>query len=86
LAERDFWDNVSEWFETLLKSGVPALMIGIGWISTVATLFLYGSSANTNVAFWVGTGVGVMMILLGYRLYKVELETLAQHDKKNSSR
>jgi hypothetical protein len=82
LSGDDFWDHVGDWFKILLRSGVPALMIGLGWISTTATLFLYGSSANSNLAFWVGIGIGVLMIVLGYRLYKIELERLSRTEKE----
>lgn len=78
MSQNNFWDNVSDWFKVLLKSGIPALMIGLGWISTILSLFLYGSSANTNLAFWVGIATGVLMIVLGYRLYKIELEGLSR--------
>jgi len=35
LTDKTFFDHVSEWFKILLKSGVPALLIGLGWISVI---------------------------------------------------
>jgi hypothetical protein len=68
----NLWENVSEWFEVLLKKGIPALMIGLGWLSTLIVLVMFGSTAGSSAAFWVGSATGIMMILLGYRGYHRE--------------
>ena len=74
MTEKTFLDHVSDWFKILLHSGVPALMIGMGWVSTFFRGIYTSGSWNSGPAFWVVTGTGVMMILLGYRLHTHELK------------
>ena len=77
MAGKNFFDYVSDWFKILLKSGVPALLIGFGWVSVFLGSVWLSSSWNSNPGFWVVAGSGVMMILLGYRLHRRELESLS---------
>ena len=74
LTDKSFLDHVSDWFKILLRSGVPALMIGMGWVSTFFGGIWLSDSWSSGPAFWVVTGAGVMMILLGYKLHTAELK------------
>jgi hypothetical protein len=69
LTDKTFHDHVSDWFRILLRSGVPALFVGLGWILLVFAVAL-GSSWNSNAGFWVATVFGAMMIALGFVLYR----------------
>jgi len=31
--DKNFFDYISDWFKTLLESGPPALLVGLGWVS-----------------------------------------------------
>jgi hypothetical protein len=66
-------DHVSDWFKILLKSGVPALLIGMGWVESFFGSLYFGSSWNTGPGFAVINGIGVMMIGLGAWLNLKEL-------------
>ncbi len=64
MTNKTFYDHVSDWFRILLKSGVPALLVGLGWLLIVFAVAL-GSSWNSNAGFWVATVFGAVMIALG---------------------
>ncbi len=81
LTDKSFLDHVSDWFKILLRSGVPALMIGMGWVSTFFGGIWLSGSWNSGPGFWVVTGTGVMMILLGYKLHTVELKLPKYQDE-----
>lgn len=51
------------------KSGVPALLIGMGWVESFFGSLYFGSSWNTCPGFGVINAIGVMMIVLGYKLH-----------------
>src|SRR6267378_6058218 len=76
LTDKSFFDHVSDWFRILLKSGVPALLIGLGFVLVFVCSVYLGSSWTTNAGSEVGAGTGIMMILLGAWLYKRELDSL----------
>ena len=80
LTEKNFFDYVSDWFKILLKSGVPALLIGLGWVSVFLGGIWLGSSWNTGAGFWVVTGSGIMMVVLGSVLYKKELDAMSKEE------
>ena len=44
MTSKDIFDHVSDWFKILLKSGVPALLIGLGWISLFFGSIFLGSA------------------------------------------
>ena len=52
----------------LLKSGVPALLVGLGWLLLVFAIAI-GSSWNTNAGFWVGVVGGALMVYGGFVAY-----------------
>ena len=70
MTDKTAFDHVSDWFKILLKSGVPALLIGLGWVSLFFGSFLLGSAWTSNPGFWIVAGSGLLMVVLGYRLYK----------------
>ena len=74
MTSKDIFDHVSDWFKILLKSGVPALLIGLGWISLFFGSFFLGSAWASNPGFWIVVASGFVMVGLGYRLYKREME------------
>ncbi len=71
MTDKTFFDHVSDWFRILLKSGVPALLVGLGWLLLVFAMWL-GSSWNTNAGFWVGTIFGALMVAAGSLLHRSE--------------
>jgi len=74
MTSKDIFDHVSDWFKILLKSGVPALLIGLGWISLFFGSIFLGSAWSSNPGFWIVVASGFVMVGLGYRLYKREME------------
>ncbi len=74
MTDKTIFDHFSDWFKILLKSGVPALLIGLGFVLVFVCSMWLGSSWMTNAGFWFGEGTGVMMIILGARIYWKELE------------
>jgi hypothetical protein len=74
MGEKSFFDYVSDWFKILLKSGIPAFLIGLGWLSIFFGSIWLGTTWNSGAGFWVLAGSGIMMILLGAWFYKRELD------------
>lgn len=83
MTDKTFFDHVSDWFKILLRSGVPALLIGLGWISVILGSAWFGSSWNTGPGFAVVDGTGVMMIVFGVRLHMKEVDTLSRETEKD---
>src|SRR2546422_7637245 len=65
LTDKSFWDHVTDWFKVLLRSGIPALLIGLGWLESFVGGIYTSGSWNTSPAFYVVSGTGIMMIALG---------------------
>jgi hypothetical protein len=63
-------DHVSDWFKILLKSGIPAFLIGLGWLLILIGSLWFGE--NPNAAFWVDVVVGFVMVVLGVVLHRKE--------------
>jgi len=51
LTDKSFFDHVSDWFRILLRSGLPALLVGLGWVSTFLTSLYLGSAWLTNAVY-----------------------------------
>ena len=81
MTDKTFFDHVSDWFKILLKSGVPALLIGLGWLAVILGSFYFGSSWNTGPGFAVINAIGVMMIILGYKLHQKELALVPKDEE-----
>ena len=84
MTDKSFFDHVSDWFRILLKSGVPALLIGLGWVLVVIGSFYFGSSWNTGAGFAVDTGTGILMILLGVKLQIKEVDTFSRETEDSN--
>ena len=61
MTDKTFFDHVSDWFRILLKSGVPALLIGLGWLAVILGSFYFGGAWNNGAGFWVVDATGIMM-------------------------
>jgi len=83
LTDKTFFDHVSDWFKILLKSGVPALLIGLGWLAVILGSFYFGASWNTGAGFWVVDATGILMIVLGVKLHLRELEFYSKEDSSD---
>lgn len=85
--DKGILDHISEWFKILLSSGIPALLIGLGWVSVFLGSIWLGTTWNSGAGFWVLASSGVMMILLGVWLYKRELAVQSSNpDNKEPQR
>lgn len=78
MTDKTFFDHVSDWFRILLKSGVPALLIGLGWLAVILGSFYFGGAWNNGAGFWVVDATGIMMIILGVKLHIKEVDTLSR--------
>lgn len=74
LPDKSFWGHVTDWFKVLLRSGIPALLIGLGWLESFVGGIWLSSSWNTSPSFWVESATGIMMIALGTWLHTKELK------------
>ena len=77
MSDKTAFDHVSDWFKILLKGGgIPALLIGLGWITVFFGAIPIGSAWASNAGFWVASGTGLLMIALGYHGYRKAVENL----------
>jgi len=87
MSDKTAFDHVSDWFKILLKGGgIPALLIGLGWITVFFGAIPIGSAWASNAGFWVAGGTGLLMIALGYHGYRKAVESAWSKPSNENSR